>query len=275
MKLSIRWRAAVLVTLCALMIGCKKEPQPGAAPTTGPAAAAKELDIAAAADLQYALETVSAKFREAHPDVDVKITYGSSGNFFSHISNHAPFDLFLSADTSYPEKLLASGEAVKGSEFNYAIGRIVLWAPTGSKFDPANRKMDALTDPDLKRIAIANPDHAPYGRAAEAALKTYKLWDTLQPKIVKGGNISETATMVRTGGADVGIIALSLALAPSMKDAGTYYEIPAEDYPALKQEGVILSYAKNPDAAAQFKQFLLGSEARTILEQFGFAMPKE
>jgi molybdate transport system substrate-binding protein len=258
---------------CGLLIGCKKQVQ--TATTTPATAPVNLLNIAAAADLHFALDAVAQKFRESHAGIDVAITYGSSGNFFSQISNHAPFDLFLSADTSYPAKLLASGEAMKGSEFNYAIGRIVLWAPNGSKFDPATRKMDALSDPDIKRIAIANPDHAPYGRATEAALKKHNLWDKLGPKIVKGSNISETATMVQSGGADVGIIALSLAMAPSMKDAGTYYDIPLEDYPTMNQEGVILSYAKNPDAAGQFKQFLMGEEARKILQQFGFAIPRE
>jgi molybdate transport system substrate-binding protein len=265
------WCPLALLCLCALLIGCKKKVQTST-PTT---ASASQLSIAAAADLRFALDAVAQKFRETHAGLDVEITYGSSGNFFAQITEHAPFDLFLSADASYPDTLLASGEAKKGSEFNYAIGRIVLWAPNGSKFDPATRKMDALSDPDLKRVAIANPDHAPYGRAAEAALKKYNLWDTLGPKIVRGSNISETATMVRSGGADVGIIALSLALAPSMKDAGTYYEIPAGDYPTMNQEGVILSYAKNPEAAAQFKHFLISDEARAILRRFGFGIPRE
>lgn len=268
-------RVAAIVFWCGVVIGCKKQVQTATTTTAPTMAPANQLNIAAAADLHFALDAVAQKFRQSHAGMDVEITYGSSGDFFSQISNHAPFDLFLSADTSYPEKLLASGEAVKGSEFKYAIGRIVLWAPKGSKFDPATRKMDALSDPDVKRIAIANPDHAPYGRAAEAALKKYNLWDTLGPKIVKGSNISETATMVETGGVEVGIIALSLAMAPSMKDAGTYYEIPLEDYPTMNQEGVIISYAKNPDAAGQFKQFLMGGESRKILQQFGFAIPRE
>ena len=265
-------RLSVLLCFCILFMGCKKEVQIAPPPTTAPS---KQLNVAAAADLRFALDAVAKKYRESHGDLDLEITYGSSGNFYSQISNHAPFDLFLSADTSYPTKLLESGEAVKGSEFKYAIGRIVVWAPAGSRFDPAARKMDVFSDPDVKRIAIANPDHAPYGRAAEAALQRYGLWDKLEPKIVKGSNISETATMIRSGGADIGIIALSLAAAPSMKGAGTYYKIPLDDYPTMNQEGVILSYAKNRDAAAQFKHFLTGAEAQAILRQFGFAIPKE
>lgn len=266
-------RVIAWVALCTLLVGCKKEQSTS---SSAPAATKHaELYIAAAADLQFTLATVSEQFHASHPEIDVKITYGSSGNFFSQITNHAPFDLFLSADTSYPEKLLAGGEAAKGSEFKYAVGRIVLWAPNGSNFDPARRHMAALEDPALRKLAIANPDHAPYGRAAEAALKKAGLWDGLQPKIVMGGNISDTATMARTGAADMGIIALSLARAPQMKDAGTYYEIPPEDYPTMTQEGVILSYAKNPREAEQFKTFLLGREARETLAEFGFGIPKE
>lgn len=262
---------APLLVFASLLPGCKK---PASSPPP-PASTPKELNIAAAADLQFALAAVAEKFRTTHPDIDVKITYGSSGNFFSQITNHAPFDLFLSADTSYPTKLLASGEAAKGSEFNYAVGRIVLWVPKDSPFDPAKRHLEGLSDPSLKKLVIANPDHAPYGRAAREALKKLNLWDSLQPKLVLGGNIAETATMVRTGAADMGIIALSLAVAPQMKDAGTYDQIPQDDYSTMTQEGVILSYAGHPQEAGQFKAFLLGKEARTTLEQFGFGIPKE
>jgi molybdate transport system substrate-binding protein len=272
-----------MIVLCVLsLVGCKEASKSSkesrssneAAAQSTTAAAPRELSIAAAADLRYALEDVAAEFRKAHPDVGVRIAYGSSGNFFSQISNHAPFDLFLSADASYPTKLVAQGEAVKGSEFMYGIGRIALWAPTGSKFDPAKRKMQALLDPSLKKIAIANPDHAPYGRAAESALKKYKLWDKLQPDLVQAGSISEAASMAQSGTTDIGIIALSLAMAPPMKDAGTYVEIPAGDYPTMSQAGVILSYAKNPSTAQLFKQFMMSPEARAILKRYGFGIPR-
>jgi molybdate transport system substrate-binding protein len=277
------WPFGVILVCVLSLVGCKQSSSTSSTNSSNqpattqsmPASAPQELSIAAAADLRYALEDVAAEFRKVHPDVDVKITYGSSGNFFSQISNHAPFDLFLSADASYPTKLVAQGEGGKGSEFTYAVGRIVLWAPNGSKFNPAKRKMQALLDPALKKVAIANPDHAPYGRAAEAALKKYKLWDKLQPKLVQAGNISETATMAQSGATDVGILALSLALAPQMKNAGTYFEIPPENYPTINQVGVILAYAKNPAGARMFKQFLLGPEARTILKRYGFGIPAD
>lgn len=272
---------ALIVAMTVLsLFGCKQGPTSSNNSSAQPAstqsapAAPQELSIAAAADLRYALEDVAAQFHKLHPDVTVNVTYGSSGNFFAQISNHAPFDLFLSADASYPAKLLAQDEASKGSEFTYAIGRIVLWAPMGSKFDPAQRKMQALLDPSLRKVAIANPDHAPYGRAAEAALRKYGLWNKLQPNLVRASNISEAAGMVQNGATDLGIIAMSLAMAPQMKDAGTYYAIPAEDYPRMEQVGVILSYAKNPAAAQQFREFLIGPAARATLERFGFEIPK-
>ncbi|HSU68351.1 MAG TPA: molybdate ABC transporter substrate-binding protein, partial [Tepidisphaeraceae bacterium] len=228
--------------------GCKKDESGNTTATANSPAAtsapSQELDIAAAADLQFALKDLAAEYTKTHPEADVKITYGSSGNFFTQITNKAPFDLFLSADMSYPNQLVEKGLAQKGSEFQYAQGRIVLWAPNGSKFDPATRKMKALLDPSLKKLAIANPQHAPYGRAAKSALEKYKLWDTLQPKIVMGQNIAETAQFVQSGNADAGIIALSLALAPPMKNASTYFQIPLEDYPKMDQGGVVLSYAK-------------------------------
>lgn len=269
----IRASKLSLIGACCLwtfLAGCKKQAIPSQATPSR-----KELNVAAAADLQFALAEIAGQFRQTHPDVNVKITYGSSGNFYAQLVDHAPFDLFLSADTSYPTKLLDGGQGLKGSGFKYAVGRIVLWAAKDSPFDPAKRHLDALRDPELKRIAIANPDHAPYGRAARAALKKYNLWDTLQPKLVLGGNISETASIARTGAADVGIIALSLSLSPTMKEAGTYFEIPFDDYPAILQEGVVLSYAKNLQEAREFQEYLTGQEARTILKQFGFGIPKE
>lgn len=261
----------IAVLVLSLMTGCRKEPRPQQTAQSKPAPA--ELNVAAAADLQFALNDLAARFREQHPDVDLKITYGSSGNFFAQLSNGAPFDLFLSADSSYPEQLAEKGLADKSSAFKYGMGRIVLWAPKDSKFDPAGRKMQALLDPALKRVAVANPRHAPYGRAAEASLKKQQLWDPLQPKIVLGDNIAQTAQFVQSGAADVGIIALSLALSPSMKDAGTYYEIPREDYPALIQEGVILSRAKNPAAAEAFRTLIMSPDGQTLLQRYGFTRP--
>jgi molybdate transport system substrate-binding protein len=270
MTARIKLCTCFVLLVSGLGIGCK-QPRSSA----GRERARPQLHIAAAADLQFALATVAEEFHAIHPEIDVEINYGSSGNFYGQIVNGAPFDLFLSADASYPAKLLASGEAIAGSEFNYALGRIVLWAPIHSPLDPSRRGMEVLADPAIKRLAIANPDHAPYGRAAQATLTQAGLWDKLQPTLVMAESVSQAATMVRSGSADMGIIALSFALAPQMKDAGTYYLIPPETYPPLTQQGAILSHATNRSEAEQFKSFLVGPEARATLEQFGFGMPKE
>jgi len=262
------------LTCCAVWwLGCNKH-ESASNPSTQPAPASpRELKIAAAADLKFALDQAAASFHASHPDISIQITYGSSGNFYSQLAARAPFDLFLSADIGYPRRLIAEGLALKDSQFIYAIGRIVLWTPKGSKLDITRRGMDALLDPSVKKIAIANPQHAPYGRAAEAALKSHQLWDKLQDKLVMGENIAQTAQFAQTGSADVGIIALSLALAPQMKDQGEYFLVPAADYPPLEQGGVILSWTGDRAAADAFRAFIVDPEGRAILKDYGFESP--
>jgi len=204
----------------------------------------------------------------------INVTYGSSGNFFAQIQNKAPFDLFLSADVSYPQKLVETGLAEKDSVFVYAVGRIVLWVPNDSKVD-VQEGLKVLRDPYVKRVSIANPQHAPYGRAAEAALKANHLWDELQPKLVLGENIAQTAQFVQSGSADTGIIALSLALAPAMKSSGRYYLISQDNYARLEQGGVILNQARDQAAAREFKAFVTGKESCAVLRAYGFSTPGE
>jgi molybdate transport system substrate-binding protein len=268
----------LLLGICLLAVsGCNRSTSTSTQPAAGQEqkSAPQELSIAAAADLQYAMNDIAGAFRAAHPDIDVKVTYGSSGNFYSQLVNHAPFDLFFSADASYPKKLADAGLMVKDSAFTYAIGRIVLWAPKGSKFDPSTHQMKGLVDPSFKRLAIANPQHAPYGRAAEAALKKYGMWDQLQPKLVMGENISQTAQFAQSGAADAGIIALSLAESPQMKNAGTYYVIPRENCPTMEQVAMILASSKDVPAAMQFKQFVDSAKGASFLKQYGFEVPKK
>ncbi len=233
----------------------------------------REITVAAAADLKFALEEVIKEYKQLEKDIEIKVTYGSSGNFFAQLSNKAPFDIYLSADIDYPRKLIEKGLAVQGSEFQYATGQIVVWVPTGSKLDVQKHPMEALSDPSLKKIAIANPLHAPYGRAAEAALKTFKIYDDLKAKLVLGENIVQTAQFIETGAADVGIIALSLALSPAMKNKGFYGVVPVDAYPPLVQGGVIMNWAKNPEATKAFRDFISSAKGRAVLKQFGFAQP--
>jgi molybdate transport system substrate-binding protein len=238
-----------------------------------PAAGAQKLTVAAAADLRFALDELVLQFRAAHPAEDLAITYGSSGNFFAQIQNGAPFDVFLSADVDYPRRLVAASLASKDSLFLYGAGRIVVWVPAGSPLDPAALGIHALEAASVRHIAIANPQHAPYGRAAVAALRSLGVYDRVAPKLVLGENIAQAFEFVESGAAEVGIVALSLALAPAARTHGRYWEVPQEAYPKIEQGGVILSRAP-AGPAARFRAFLLSEEARRILKQYGFSVPQ-
>jgi molybdate transport system substrate-binding protein len=232
-----------------------------------------EVRVAAASDLKFALDAAVSEFRKSRPDVDVKVTYGSSGNFFAQIENAAPFDLFLSADLEYPERLAARGLTIPGSEFLYGVGRIVVWVRKESLLDIAGRGLGALGDPSVKKVAIANPRHAPYGRAAEAALRSLGAWDSVKEKLVLGENIAQTAQFVQSGAADAGVIALALALAPEMAAAGRWAEIPLSAYPPMRQGGVVLKSSASPDAVKALRDHLVGPEGRAVLARFGFTLP--
>jgi len=239
---------------------------------SAPARAADEITVAAAADLTFAFKDVAAKFQAQTGDA-VKLSFGSSGNFFSQIQNGAPYDLFFSADISYAQKLEAAGLTEAGTLYQYAIGKIVLWVPADSQLD-VSEGLEVLTDPAIRKIAIANPEHAPYGRAAMAALRHEGIYDQIKDKIVLGENISQTAQFVQSGNADIGIIALSLALAPTLKDKGKYFEIPADDYPAIEQAAVVLKSSKKKDLAKRFVAFLKKPETIEIMQRYGFVVPK-
>jgi molybdate transport system substrate-binding protein len=246
----------ILLALAFLCASCAPHP-----PT-------QKLSVAAAADLNFALPEIARQFHVSHPEVQVDVAYGSSGNFFAQINNHAPFDIFLSADVEYPRKLASAGLGAGDSVFTYAVGRLVVWVPAASPLDPAT----ALRDPSVKHLAIANPQHAPYGRAAQAALRTLGLYQAVEPKLVLGENIAQTLQFVESGAADAGIVALSLAFAPPMRDKGRYWEIPLDAYARMEQGGIIL---KDSRAARDFRAFLLSDGGRRILKQYGFFVSGE
>ena len=202
----------------------------------------------------------------------VKLSLGSSGNFFSQIQNGAPYDLYFSADIRYPQKLVETGHAVAESFYRYAIGRIVVWAANQSSIH-VERGLEILLDPHIRKIAIANPKHAPYGRAAVAAMEHAQVYDRIKDKLVLGENISQAAQFVESGAADVGIIALSLALAPPMQALGHYWEIPADAYPPIEQGAVMLMGGKNQERAKAFLSFIQGAEGQTIMKRYGFVVP--
>ena len=232
---------------------------------------AQQITVAAASDLQFVLPEVAARFQR-DSGISAKLIFGSSGNFFGQIGNGAPFDLFFSADSEYPRKLEAAGLAEPGTVYEYAVGRIVLWIPQDSALD-LTRGLAVLLDARVKKIAIANPEHAPYGRAAVAALQHENLYEKVRDKLVLGENISQAASFVTSGSADVGIVALSLAIAPSMKERGKYVEIPGEDYPPIRQAAVILKSSQQKTAAHQFLDYLKSPAIIELLKSYGFSLP--
>ena len=230
--------------------------------------AAQEITVAAAADLQSAMKDVTDRF-EKETGKTVKVIYGSSGNFFQQIQNGAPFDMFFSANLDYPKKLEAAGLTNAGGYYQYAKGKIVLWVRNDSKLD-LSPGLQMLSNASVSKIAIANPEHAPYGQAAVAAMQKAGLYDKVKSKLVLGENISQTASFALSGSADVGIIALSLALSQNMRDKGHYVEIPADEYPPIEQACVILKSSKNADTAQQFLSFVKTDETGKVFQSYGF-----
>jgi molybdate transport system substrate-binding protein len=232
----------------------------------------QEVRIAAAADLKFAMGDLSEKF-EKQTGTKVNVTYGSSGNFYSQIQNGAPFDLFFSADIEYPRQLEAAGLAEPGTLYKYAVGRIVIWTPADSKVDIAKQGWPALLDARVEKIAIANPEHAPYGRAAVAALQKAGIYESVKAKLVYGENISQAAQFVQSGNAQAGIVAMSLAISPAMR-GGKQWAIPADMHPPIEQGAIILKNAKNKDAARSFLEFVKSSAGRSVLAKNGFEFPE-
>lgn len=235
-------------------------------------AGAEEITIAAAADLNFAFKELVVEYEKTTGN-HVKLSLGSSGNFYAQIQNGAPFDLYFSADIGYPRKLEEAGLAVSGSLYRYAVGRIVLWAGTASRLD-VSKGFDVLREPGIRKIAIANPKHAPYGRAAVAAMESFKVYESVKDKLILGENISQTAQFIESGACEIGVIALSLAVAPAMSGKGVYWEIPVEAYPSLEQGAVILKQSKNQEAARRFLDFLQSSQGQDIMRRYGFTLPK-
>ena len=231
----------------------------------------QELTVAAAADLKPALEDIAAKFK-AESGITVRASYGSSGNFFQQLQSGAPFDLFLSANTDYPQKLEAAGLTAPGTYYEFARGSIVLMVPYDSKVD-LSEGLHALLTPAVKKVAIADPSHAPYGQAAVAAIKSMKIYDWVAPHLVNGENVSQAASFVLSGAADIGIVAKSLALAPAAANRARFVEVPADLYPPILQAMVVLKSSKNPEAATKFESYMRTDGAKAILKQYGFEVP--
>ncbi len=226
---------------------------------------AQKVRVAAAANLHYALEQIKKQYEHEHPNTTVEITYGASGTLIQQILNGAPYDFFMAADKDFPLKLQAKG-ATTGPIRTYAFGRLVMWS---SETD-LSKGLNSVLLPTVKRIAIANPTGAPYGEAADAVLKKYGLYDKVANKIVWGENISQTAQFAFSGNAEIGFIALSLALAPQMKGKGKYYVIPASMSAPIEQSCVLVKGWERNGEAARFMQYVLSAKCNAIWEEYGY-----
>jgi molybdate transport system substrate-binding protein len=238
-------------------------------------AGAETLLVAAASDLSYCMDELGAAFARQAPQaklkVEVKVSLGASGNFFTQIRNGAPFDVFLSADMDYPRQLARDGAADGATLMPYALGRIVLWS-LDPRFDP-KLGMAVLRDSRLDRIAIANPAVAPYGRAARAAIEAAGAWQAVQPKLVIGENIAQTVQFVQSGNAQVGIVSYASVLSPRLKGSGSYYLIDDAGMAPIEQGAIVTAHGKANPLAARFVQYLASPAARAILQRHGFGLP--
>ncbi len=244
----------------------------------GPAAAAQQVTVAAAADLNYALKDLAARF-EQQTGNKVALSFGASGNLYAQLQNGAPYDLFFSADADYPRKLGEAGLIDKLSLQTYAIGHLVMWLPqsmtafAGDGAPTRERISGVLLRPEVKRIAIANPEHAPYGRAAMAALDRLGIKDQVKSKLVMGENVGQAAQFAQSGNAQAALISLSLAMSPPMKSAGDYWELPADTYPEITQVAGTVAASRHKQAAQAFLEFVRSGAGAAILKQYGFAVP--
>jgi len=235
------------------------------------AASAEKVTVAAAANFVYCLDALKPAFARIAPGAELVIITGASGNLVAQIKNGAPFDVFLSADVDYPQQLVKTGLAGQDAVTVFATGRLVLW--TRREDVPLDSLAGAVRSPLVKKLALANPATAPYGRAAREALQKLGAWTDAQPKLVVGENVSQTLQFVDTGNADAGFVALSLLLSPKLRGAGRYIEVPPGLYGSLAHGGVLTKRgAGNPDAH-RFLDFLSSDAARKIFTDYGYRVP--
>ena len=258
MPIANRFVARMLISVCLFAAGQT-------------AHAAEKITIAAAADLKFAMDEIVVLFNKAHPTDRVETIYGSSGKFQAQIRQGAPFDLYFSADIAYPRALKEEGFAASEAQ-PYAVGRIVLWSTSR---DAGRMTLADLADPAIRKVAIANPKHAPYGKRAEEALRAAGVWDKVEDKLVYGENVAQAAQFVQTGNAQAGIVALSLALSPELAKQGGYALIPDKLHQPLEQGFIVTKRADGNLLAQAFARFMAEQAARAIMVRYGFVLPGE
>ena len=256
-------RRRVLVAFAGCVLTACEAPPPAASP--GPTIA-----VVAASDLQHAFEALRVGFVVEHPEITVTVSYGASGSLTAQIKEGAPFDVFFSADMSYPETLAAAGLVTEPGVRPYALGELVLWAPPGSPAPLATDGVAALTSPAVKHVAVANPQHAPYGRAAVAALKGLHLYEQVEPKLVYGENVSQTTQLTQSGAAELGLISRSMTLAPATRGRGEVLALPPGLYPPIVQGVAVLNRATHAEAAQLLVEFVRSKAGQDILVEHGF-----
>lgn len=234
-------------------------------------ARAEKVTVAAAADLQFAMDEIVSAFRKAHPGDQVEVIYGSSGKLYAQIQQGAPYDLFFSADIALPRALAEAGLAASPVK-PYAFGSIVLWS---ASLDASKMTLESLTDSKITRVAIANPKHAPYGKRAEEALRAAGLWEKVEPKLIYGENIVQTAQFVLSGNAQACILSLSLAVSPELASKGGYRLIPDNLHAPLEQGFILTKRAEGSALARLFAEYVGSPPARAVMTRYGFVLPRE
>ena len=256
-------RVALTLALNVGLLDACAAPSPGdAAPPT--------VAVVAASDLSHVFDALRLGLSAERPEITVTVSYGASGSLTAQINEGAPFDVFFSADMAYPETLVSEGLVSEAGVRPYAMGALVVWAPRGSPAPLAADGVAALASPAVKHVAIANPQHAPYGRAAVAALKSLELFDVVEPKLVYGENVSQTTQLTQSGAAELGLISRSMTLAPATRGQGFVLTLPPDRYPPIVQGVAVLKRAASPEAAEALVTFVRSPAGQAILAEHGF-----
>src|SRR6185437_2864694 len=247
----------LILVWCLVLIAC----------TAGTPVFAEQMLVAVAANFIPPFREIALEF-EKSTGHQLQVAGGSSGNFFAQIKNGAPFDVFFSADNERPKLLEDEGFGVKDSRFTYAIGRVVLWSPNADLV----KGEETLRSKTFKRLAMANPKTAPYGVAAMQAMQKLELWENLQPHIVRGENLGQTIGFVESGNAQLGFVALSQVMDPKVKGKGSHWHVPTHLHEPIHQDVILLTKAKDNQAAKALMEFMKGPEAKTIIERYGYEL---
>lgn len=269
---SLRFAFTKIFPAIALLLALEAAPMATAQSSAAAKPSAQgHVSVGAAANLVHVLNALDAIFRTVEPQITVVTATGASGSLVAQIRNGAPFDVFLSADLDYPKALLSSGHAVAGSLIEFATGQLVLWT-TSADLDIESIEV-ALSSGGLRKLAVANPNTAPYGQAAKDVLDRFHLWEDVQTRLVYGENVTQAAQFVETGNADAGFVSLSIVLAPQLKQRGRWTLVPQDWHTPLTQGAVITQHGANNSAAKRYLEFLRSPQAQKILAEFGYLIP--